>query len=749
MPGRQDVYEAAMREAADAAWDHNWERAVEAYLTAVEEFPQDPNALAGLGLALVEAERLEQALEVYNHITQLAPGDPIALEKSAEVLERMGHLEEAAHKYMEVAEIYLSRRDKRAIANWERAARLDPAMLEARSRLAVIYERAKQPQAAVHEYLALAAIFHQQGDDKKTYQALRRALRLDPTNDQVRNNLAALQAGGELTFVGGIKAQEPPAQPSDFDPFGAGVSVREAPPKSRDPVAEATEQAMTQLAEYIFEESMPLQAQAALSRAINLQRLGEAAQAVEAYRQVLDLGVDHPALRLNLGVMYEQAGQHAEAISTLEPLAVQPDLGIVTNLTMSQANLAEDRVPRAVYYAVLALRHADETVSGTNGPAFEQMLAGLEGQDEKRLRSLAEALILLLDSDDWRDRMAEMRAQLDAHGGSIANAVERLAEPGAELVTDSVRRIEEYMAQGMLGPAMEEALVAVERAPAYLPAHARIAELLALDGRLSEATEKYNLIASSYLARGDPERAAGIFTKVLSMSPTDVEARRYLITMLLGQQRVDEALRQYQELAEVYLSLADVESTWQVYNEAYQQAKSHNASPQHIKEVLHALGDMDVQRLDWQRALRAYEEILALDSADEKAWLAVVDLHFRLRQSREAIQALDEYLKHCIRSGKLERVLSTLEELVRSQPDEADLRQRLAEVYRQQGRISDAIAQLDALGELQLEAGDQSGATRTIRRIVSLNPPDVDDYRTLLEQLEGSGPASGPPEQIR
>jgi tetratricopeptide (TPR) repeat protein len=747
MPGRQDVYEAAMREAADAAWDHDWERAVEAYLTAVEEFPQDPNALAGLGLALVEADRLEQALEVYNHITQLAPGDPIALEKSAEVLERMGHLEDAARKYMEVAEIYLSRHDKRAITNWERAASLEPAMLEARSRLAVIYERAKQPQAAVREYLALASIFYQQGDDKKTYQALRRALRLDPTNEQARNNLAALQAGSELTFVEGIEAREQPAQPSDFDPFSASVPVREAPPKSRDPVTEATEQAMTQLAEYIFEESLPLQAQAALSRAIDLQRLGEAAQAVEAYQQVLALGVDHPAIQLNLGVMYERAGQHAEAISTLEPLAAQPDLGIVTNLTMSRANLAEGRVLQAVYHATLALRQADAAVSGTNDPGFEQMLADLEGQDEKNIRSLAEALILLLSDDDWRNRTAKMRTQLNVYGGSIADAVERLTEPGAELVADTAQRIEEYMSQGMLGPAMEEALAAVERAPEYMPTHARIAELLALEGRLGEATEKYNLIASTYLARGDSERAADIFTKVLGMSPMDVEARRHLITMLLGQQRTDEALGQYQELAEVYLSLADVEGAWQVYNEARQQAKAHNASPQCTKAILHALGDIDVQRLDWQQALSIYEEIHALDGTDEKAWLAIIDLRFRLGQSREATQTLDEYLRYCIQSGKLEHVLSTLEEQVRNRPDEAGLRQRLAEVYRQQGRIPDAIAQLDALGELQLEAGDQSGATRTIQRIVSLNPPDVDDYRTLLEQLEGSGPAGTPPKQ--
>jgi tetratricopeptide (TPR) repeat protein len=274
-----------------------------------------------------------------------------------------------------------------------------------------------------------------------------------------------------------------------------------------------------------------------------------------------------------------------------------------------------------------------------------------------------------------------------------------------------------------------------------------MADIMVLEGRLSEAAEKYNLVANTYLVRGDAERAADIFAKVLDMSPMDVEARRSLIGMLLDQQRIDEALMQYVELAKAYLALADMEGAWQVYSTAYQQAASHNASPERIKEVLHALGDINVQRLDWHQALRAYEEINSLDDTDERAWMAIVDLNFRLQQRQEAIRALDGYLGYCIRSGKLEHVADTLEEQVRSQPNETGLRQRLAEVYRQQGRISDAIAQLDALGELQLEAGDQGGAVRTIQRIISMNPPDVDDYRVLLEQLEGSGLLGGPPEQ--
>jgi hypothetical protein len=50
----------------------------------------------------------------------------------------------------------------------------------------------------------------------------------------------------------------------------------------------------------------------------------------------------------------------------------------------------------------------------------------------------------------------------------------------------------------------------------------------------------------------------------------------------------------------------------------------------------------------------------------------------------------------------------------------------------------EAIAELDALGELQLEAGLEEEARETIQRIISLGPEDIEAYRQLLEQLGGS-----------
>ncbi|MCZ7546996.1 MAG: tetratricopeptide repeat protein [Anaerolineae bacterium] len=65
-----------MNDGAQAAWDQQWDHAIDAYGRAVVEFPEDPTAHISLGLALLQAGRLEHALQVYSRAHQLAPDDP-------------------------------------------------------------------------------------------------------------------------------------------------------------------------------------------------------------------------------------------------------------------------------------------------------------------------------------------------------------------------------------------------------------------------------------------------------------------------------------------------------------------------------------------------------------------------------------------------------------------------------------------------------------------------------------------------
>ena len=201
MAGNRQIYDQAMNMGHSAAWDQDWDRAIAAYGRAVQEMPEDPAAHNSLGLALLQATRLEDALKVYTRAHQLSPDDPIPLEKSADVLERLGRLKEAAQQYVNVAEVYLAQRDlEKAIGNWERATRLSAGLVQIHQRLALAYEKIGQRKNAIREYLTLAFNFQRANRTDIAIQAVERALRLEPNNPQALNTLAALQTGALISI---------------------------------------------------------------------------------------------------------------------------------------------------------------------------------------------------------------------------------------------------------------------------------------------------------------------------------------------------------------------------------------------------------------------------------------------------------------------------------------------------------------------------------------------------------------------
>ena len=69
-------------------------------------------------------------------------------------------------------------------------------------------------------------------------------------------------------------------------------------------------------------------------------------------------------------------------------------------------------------------------------------------------------------------------------------------------------------------------------------------------------------------------------------------------------------------------------------------------------------------------------------------------------------------------------------------PDDLILRRALAQQYQQAGRIEEAVAQLDSLAETLLSAGKKEEAMVVINQILLMNPPNAEQYRQLLMQLQ-------------
>ena len=87
------IFQQAMNQGHSAAWDQLWDRAAGFYRQALDEFPDNPQALTSLGLALIELQEYDEALRCYQKAAKGLPDDPLPLEKIAQLCERMGNLE--------------------------------------------------------------------------------------------------------------------------------------------------------------------------------------------------------------------------------------------------------------------------------------------------------------------------------------------------------------------------------------------------------------------------------------------------------------------------------------------------------------------------------------------------------------------------------------------------------------------------------------------------------------------------------
>jgi tetratricopeptide (TPR) repeat protein len=152
-------------------------------------------------------------------------------------------------------------------------------------------------------------------------------------------------------------------------------------------------------------------------------------------------------------------------------------------------------------------------------------------------------------------------------------------------------------------------------------------------------------------------------------------------------------------------------------------------------KILHRIADIDIQRLDWRQAMRAYEQIRTLQPGDEKARLTLVDLNLRMSQDGAAITELDGYLNHLQNRNEIAKAVPILQNLVADWPRQVELHKRMADVYRQVGITEKAISEYDIVGDLQLSIGNRQGAIAAIKAILSMNPPNALEYQRLLQQI--------------
>ena len=746
-------YEQALSRGHSYSWDQQWQEAVEEFEAALAELANEPAPYAGLGMAYSELGQLEEALESYKQAARYSKGDIIYLRQVAEVQEQLARNEDAGQTYLAIGEIQRRRgAEDEAVINWHRAAQLSPNLLGARQRLAHYYTRQGQTRAAIIEYLAVARLYQARKDVERALKTCRSALNLDPRNAELLTAIERLEHGEELVaphrseapLALGVELQE------TVDQMAPGENGRgEQQAATASPVQNARRMAMEQLAEELFEEeeqpsdaARKMERDALISQALDAQTHGQINEAISYYEQALDAGVTGPAAHFNLGLLYQVRLRFEDAIREFEKVVNDPRYRLASHFALGESYRARGQIDRAVEHFITVLQIVDlSTVQHNQADRlielYENLADSLQTRGEpEKATEFANALVEFLSHRGWEDKVRDARKRLDALSGSRMMILGDILTAGSARVLEALYLSQEYARRQMVDTAIEEVYRAIAISPDYLPAHIQLGELLASDARTEAATAKFSAVADTFRMRGDESSAVNMYERVVAISPFDLSIRARLVDLLKRRGQIDRALEHYLAMGEAYYQLAQVEKARETYTEALKLAPRGSSESSWRARLLRQIGDIDLQRFDWRRALAAYRELRQLDPDDERTAMTLVDLYYKLGQPAYAVHELDQYLKYLVSSGRSSKVVGILEDMATRYPAEPPLVYRLVRLHLAQGRQEEAIARLDALGESQLDAGQNAEAIATITRIVQLKPPDVARYRQLLKQLQ-------------
>ncbi len=215
-----------------------------------------------------------------------------------------------------------------------------------------------------------------------------------------------------------------------------------------------------------------------------------------------------------------------------------------------------------------------------------------------------------------------------------------------------------------------------------------------------------------YLENKQTKQAEQIFSQALGGGTAIGSEYEPLINWELGQlylaqERSDQAVEAFSRLA-TQLEKADPSK--------YAPAKSpYGTLPGQVPLYQQMAKAFQVQG-NPEQALKALKTVKKLMPYNREVHTELAELYFNQGQLTEALGELGELASHYEEVGKVESMIDVLKEMAQLAPNNMGVRDKLSEVYLKRGMIDDGLKELDELAELQRKNGRLKDAVRTLQR---------------------------------
>jgi tetratricopeptide (TPR) repeat protein len=146
-----------------------------------------------------------------------------------------------------------------------------------------------------------------------------------------------------------------------------------------------------------------------------------------------------------------------------------------------------------------------------------------------------------------------------------------------------------------------------------------------------------------------------------------------------------------------------------------------------------------VQKGAYDKAIATYQKILAEDPKDVRVLLKVGELQQKKGDDRAAAQAFEKVAETYAEQGFFLKSVAVYKQIVKLDPDDVRVNERLAALYQQLGLMSDAMSQYQFMAAAYEKAGDGVKLTDVLKRMVELDPDNIASSIKLGELYARAG----------
>lgn len=143
------------------------------------------------------------------------------------------------------------------------------------------------------------------------------------------------------------------------------------------------------------------------------------------------------------------------------------------------------------------------------------------------------------------------------------------------------------------------------------------------------------------------------------------------------------------------------------------------------KEKAHERAEKFAAKGQHDRAAKEYQSIVDADPKDIRAWLMLADCLVRCGDRAGAVERYLQVAGFYAAQKQPQKALAVYRQVVNLDARRLDVHQKIAQLNLELGRIPDAVAILEQLGQAQLQAGNVAEAATTFEAIANAEPAAV------------------------